>query len=46
MQGIYKAAQGMIYETMRIDIIANNLANADANGYKGSALQVLSLIHI
>ena len=42
MQGIYKAAQGMIYETMRIDIIANNLANADANGYKGSALQVTS----
>ena len=42
MQGIYKAAQGMIYETMRIDIIANNLANADAHGYKGSALQVTS----
>ncbi|HHZ91763.1 TPA: flagellar hook-basal body protein [Candidatus Poribacteria bacterium] len=42
MQGIYKAAQGMIYETMRIDIIANNLANVNANGYKGSALQVTS----
>ena len=34
IRGLYKAAQGMLYEQMRLDVIANNLANADSIGYK------------
>ena len=42
IRGLYKAAQGMIHESMRIDILANNLANVNATGYKKSRLQVTS----
>jgi flagellar basal-body rod protein FlgG len=34
IRGLYKAAQGMLYEQLRLDIIANNLANANSIGYK------------
>jgi len=33
-RGLYTAASGMITETRRTDTIANNLANADTNGFK------------
>ena len=33
-RGLYAAASGMITETKRTDTIANNLANADTNGFK------------
>lgn len=33
-RGLYAAASGMITETRRTDTIANNLANADTNGFK------------
>ena len=42
IRGTYKATQGMIYEALRIDIISNNLANADSTAYKTSRLQVTS----
>ncbi|MBR4695987.1 MAG: flagellar hook-basal body protein [Selenomonadaceae bacterium] len=34
LRGLYVAASGMIAETNRTDTIANNLANADTNGFK------------
>lgn len=34
LKGIYTAASGMVAETIRTDVIANNLANANTNGYK------------
>lgn len=34
-RGLYIAATGMITESRRNDVIANNLANAATNGYKG-----------
>ncbi|MCZ6679637.1 MAG: flagellar hook-basal body protein [Candidatus Poribacteria bacterium] len=42
IKGIYQAAQGMVYESLRIDIHANNLANVNSTGYKKSRLQVTS----
>ncbi len=32
--GLYTATQGMQYEVLRMDVIANNLANASTPGYK------------
>ncbi|HWR38006.1 MAG TPA: flagellar basal-body rod protein FlgF [Patescibacteria group bacterium] len=34
IRGIYTAASGMIVESLRNDVIANNLANVDTAGYK------------
>lgn len=34
ISGLYKAAQGMLYEQFRLDVVANNLANANSVGYK------------
>jgi len=34
LKGIYTAASGMVAESMRTDVIANNLANVNTNGYK------------
>ena len=34
IRGMYTAASGMIVESLRNDVIANNLANADTAGYK------------
>ena len=34
LRGLYVAASGMITETNRTDVIANNLANAASSGYK------------
>ena len=33
-RGLYTAAAGMITESKRTDVIANNLANSDTSGYK------------
>ena len=34
VRGIYSAASGMLAEQRRVDVIANNLANVNTNGYK------------
>ncbi|MFA7145812.1 MAG: flagellar basal body protein, partial [Candidatus Riflebacteria bacterium] len=34
IRGIYTASAGMLCETIRQDIIANNLANVDTSGFK------------
>lgn len=34
VKGLYTAYTGMIHEQRRMDILSNNLANADTNGYK------------
>ena len=34
VKGLYTAYTGMINEQKRLDILSNNLANADTNGYK------------
>ena len=33
-RGLYTAAAGMIQETQRTDVISNNLANVNTNGFK------------
>ncbi|MDP8224525.1 MAG: flagellar basal-body rod protein FlgF [Candidatus Lernaella stagnicola] len=35
---IWNAVAGSLYEMKRLDVIANNLANADTNGYKADTL--------
>lgn len=34
LRGLYMAASAMSTETKRVDVLANNIANADTNGYK------------
>lgn len=34
VKGLYTAYTGMVNEQKRLDVLANNLANADTNGYK------------
>ena len=34
VKGLYTAYTGMVNEQKRLDILTNNLANADTNGYK------------
>lgn len=34
VKGLYTAYTGMVNEQKRLDVISNNLANADTNGYK------------
>ena len=34
LKGLYTAYTGMINEQHRMDVMTNNLANADTNGYK------------
>jgi len=34
LRGLYTAAKSMSTENKRVDILANNIANADTNGYK------------
>lgn len=35
LRGLYMAAGAMATEVKRVDVLANNIANADTNGYKG-----------
>ena len=37
VKGLYTAYTGMINEQKRLDVLSNNLANADTNGYKKDA---------
>ena len=34
VKGLYTAYTGMINQEHRMDVLTNNLANADTNGYK------------
>ena len=34
VRGLYTAWTGMVNEQKRLDVIANNMANADTTGYK------------
>lgn len=34
IRGLYTAAKSMSTETKRVDVLSNNIANADTNGYK------------
>ena len=34
VKGLYTAYTGMVNEQKRLDVLSNNLANADTNGYK------------
>ena len=34
IKGLYTAYTGMVNEQKRLDVLTNNLANADTNGYK------------
>ena len=40
VKGLYTAYTGMINEQNRLDILSNNLANADTNGYRAQRNQV------
>ena len=44
VKGLYTAYTGMLNEQNRMDIMTNNLANADTNGYKkeGSTAQTFA----
>ncbi len=44
VKGLHTAALGMLPKTMKIDVIANNLANVNTTGYKKSNLFVRELI--
>ena len=34
VKGLYTAYTGMVNEQHRLNVLSNNLANADTNGYK------------
>jgi len=42
VRGLYKATQGMLYESMRLDVTSNNLANANTHGYKKGRIGINS----
>lgn len=44
VKGLYTAYTGMINEQKRLDVLSNNLANADTNGYKkeGTTVQTFA----
>lgn len=42
LRGIYSAASGMLVESMRTDVMSNNLANVDTAGFKRQAAHVRS----
>ena len=46
MRAMYTAATGMDAQTLRIDPIANNLANADTTGFKKSQVDFADLMYI
>ena len=37
-RGVYTAATGMVFQMKQVDLIANNLANVETNGYKRKEL--------
>jgi len=46
MKAMYTAATGMDAQTLRIDTIANNLANANTTGFKKSQVDFADLLYI
>lgn len=46
LRGIYTSAMGMAVQDKRIDIISNNLANINTNGYKGDTTVIQSFNNI
>ena len=45
MRALFSAASGMTAQQMNVDNIANNLANANTNGYKARAVQFQDLLY-
>jgi flagellar basal-body rod protein FlgG len=45
MRALYSAAAGMESQQMNLDVISNNLANVNTNGYKMSKLQFQDLLY-
>jgi flagellar basal-body rod protein FlgG len=45
MRALFSAASGMTAQQMSVDNIANNLANANTNGYKSRAIQFQDLLY-
>ena len=46
MRAMYTAATGMDAQTIRVDTIANNLANANTTGFKKSQVDFADLVYI
>ena len=38
LRGLYTAWTGMVNEQKRLDVVSNNLANADTYGYKADSV--------
>jgi len=45
LRALYSAAAGMQSEQMNLDVISNNLANANTTGYKATKLQFQDLLY-
>src|ERR1035438_1774006 len=45
LRALYSAASGMQSQQMNLDVISNNLANANTTGYKASKLQFQDLLY-
>jgi flagellar basal-body rod protein FlgG len=45
MRALFSAASGMTAQQMNVDNIANNLANANTNGYKARRVQFQDLLY-
>ena len=45
MRALYTAASGMIAQQTNVDVISNNLANVNTNGYKTSTAEFKSLLY-
>ena len=46
MKAMYTAATGMEAQTVRVDTIANNLANANTTGFKTSQVDFADLMYV
>jgi flagellar basal-body rod protein FlgG len=46
MQSLYTAATGMLAQQMNIDVISNNLANVNTNGYKKQRVDFQDLLYL
>lgn len=45
MRSLYTAAAGMIAQQFNLDVIANNLANVNTNGFKGSRAEFQDMLY-
>ena len=46
MQSLYTAATGMLAQQMNIDVISNNLANVNTNGFKKQRVDFQDLLYL